>query len=112
MVQDGQLLLSVFQPVGRSKEERGPLPFKETFWKLVARCTVHIPLARTLAIWAYFDAKEDGKLSQAAFLQLKFTRAVTEKGEAVSYMRAGAVSILFQYSEQCLAHSRCLISVR
>ena len=93
MVQDGQLLLSVFQPVGRSKEERGPLPFKETFWKLVARCTVHIPLARTLAIWAYFDAKEDGKLSQAAFLQLKFTRAVTEKGEAVSYMRAGVVSI-------------------
>ena len=71
----------------------------------------HIPLARTLAIWAYFDAKEDGKLFQAAFLQLKFPRVVTEKGEAVSCMRAGAVSILFQYPEQCLAHSRRLISV-
>lgn len=72
--------MSIFQPGGRRKEERGPLPFKDTSWKLVAHYTLLcIPLARTVAIWAHLDAKEDGKLFQAAFAQLKFTSAVTER---------------------------------
>ena len=105
--------MSIFQPGGRRKEERGPLPFKDTSWKLVAPYTLfYIPLARTVAIWAHLDAKKDGRLFQAAFAQLKFTSAVTERGgEAVSCMRAGVVSILFPYLERCLAHSRHLISV-
>lgn len=53
------------------------------------------------------------KLSQAAYAQHKFTSTAAEReGVAVSCMRAGVASILFQRLEQCLAQCGYFMGVR
>lgn len=85
--------MSTFQPVGKRKEERASLPFKDTSCVLANYTPSFVPLARAVVIWTHLAAEEHGTVFQAAYAQLQFTSAVTEdEGRACDWSLPGTVS--------------------